>query len=421
MIPMRHDPSKPQTSPAATLTWRLAGASVGYLLLARTLEWTGLPPSASCWLAGLGVTVGMTLRSSGKIARSARAGAKHARRFAQLARRSSDLSSVTTIILDSFQRATKADQLFLWIPPAGDASFHLTAGVGKTPETLVIPEFSLRDWLEDEPLRPRLLTKAARRNPGILDQLLISLGAGACLPLVLNGRLIGLVTLGRQSGQPFQAKDLKEIEALSAQAALALAPYQLQEEQKLHLSKLEAVSRLYLDAQRKAVTDGLTGLITHAHFKEQLASRFFEARRFDQPLSLMFIDVDHFKRINDTYGHQTGDEVLRQVCRAIQERVRACDVAARYGGEEIAVLLPQTDLAGATILAERMREAIAELSITDLRGQAMVTVTASLGVSELDPDDQAPADLIERADQAVYRAKHQGRNQVVPWRHSLFV
>ena len=418
---MRHEPSKPQPSPAATLIGRLAGASIGYLLLAGTLHWAGLPSMASTWLAGLGVTVGVTLRSSGKIARSARAGSKHARRFAQLARRSSDLSSVASAILEAFQRATKADELYLWLPPAGDASFHLTTGIGTTPETLVIPEFSLREWLEDGPLRPRLVTKAARRDPGILDQLLISLGAGACLPLMLHGRLIGLVTLGRRSGRPFQTGDLKEVEALSAQAALALAPYQLQEEQKLHLSKLEAVSRLYLDAQRKAVTDGLTGLITHAHFKEQLASRFFEARRFDQPLSLMFIDVDHFKRINDTYGHQTGDEVLRQVCRAIQDRVRACDVAARYGGEEIAVLLPQTDLEGAMILAERMREAIAELSITDLRGEAIVSVTASVGVSELKPDDQAPADLIERADQAVYRAKHRGRNQVVKWVPSLLV
>jgi diguanylate cyclase (GGDEF)-like protein len=421
MDPMRHDPSKSHPPHVAPVAWRLAGASLGYLVLSRMLEGVGMPPSAACWLGGLGVTAGMTLWHSGRLTGPASAGAKHARRFAQLARRSDDLNSLTTAILEAFRRATKADQLLLWLPPAGDASFHLTAGIGHSPDTLVIPEFSLRDWLEEGPMRARLVTKAAKRHPSVLDQLLISLGASACLPLVLHGRVIGLVTVGLASGRTLQAKDLKEVEALSAQAAMALAPYQLQEEQKLHLTKLEAVSRLYLDAQRKAVTDGLTGLITHAHFKEQLASRFFEARRFDQPLSLMFIDIDHFKRINDTYGHQTGDEVLRQVCRAIQERVRACDVAARYGGEEIAVLLPQTDLAGAMILAERMREAISDLSVTDLRGEALVSATASIGVSELEPDDQAPADLIERADQAVYRAKHRGRNQVVQWSPSLLV
>ncbi len=401
------------------LPWRLAGASAGYLVLAGSLQWAGMPTAAACWLGGLGVAAGAALWAPGR--KTAGSGSKHARRFAQLARRSGSLDTLVEAILDAFRRATRADQLFLWLPPAGDASFHLAGGIGHAPETLVIPEFTLRDWLEEVPLRPRLLSKAAIHHPGVLDQLLLSLGASACVPLLLHGRLIGLVTLGRQSGRLFQASDLKDLEALSAQAALALAPYQLQEEQKLHLSKLEAVSRLYLDAQKKAVTDGLTGLITHAHFKEQLASRFFESRRFDQPLSLMFIDVDHFKRINDTYGHQTGDEVLRQVCRAIQERVRACDVAARYGGEEIAVLLPQTDLAGALILAERMREAISELSINDLRGEAIVTVTASVGVSELEPDDQAPADLIERADQAVYRAKHRGRNQVVAWTPTLLV
>ena len=401
------------------LTWRLAGASVGYALLAGTLQWVGMPAAGACWLGGLGVALGAAYL--GPSSKAAASGSKHARRFAQLARRSASLDQLVEAILDAFQRATKADQLFIWLPPAGDASFHLAGGIGHAPETLVIPEFSLRAWLEETPLRPRLVSKSAARHPGVLDQLLLGLGASACVPLLLHGRLIGLVTLGRQSGRLFQASELREIEALGAQAALALAPYQLQEEQKLHLSKLEAVSRLYLDAQKKAVTDGLTGLITHAHFKEQLASRFFESRRFDQPLSLMFIDVDHFKRINDTYGHQTGDEVLRQVCRAIQERVRACDVAARYGGEEIAVLLPQTDLSGALILAERMREAISDLSVTDLRGEAIVRVTASVGVSELEPDDQAPADLIERADQAVYRAKHRGRNQVVAWTPNMLV
>jgi diguanylate cyclase (GGDEF)-like protein len=416
------DPAKlspPQTPP---LVWRLAGASLGYLLLARTLTWSGMAGETACWLAGLGMTLGMTLMPPGRFLRPTAPGAKHARRFAQLARRSAALPSLNLAIIEAFRQATKADQLFLWLPPAGDASFHLTAGIGPTPETMVIPEFSLRSWLEAGAPRPRLVpTPGMMGSPDLLDQLLISLGASACIPLVLHGRPIGLLTLGRRSGRPFQARDLKEVEALSAQAAFALGPYQLHEEQKLHLSKLEAVSRLYLDAQKKAVTDGLTGLITHAHFKEQLASRFYEARRFNQPLSLMFIDIDHFKRINDTYGHQTGDEVLRQVCRVIQERVRACDVAARYGGEEMAVLLPQTDLAGAMILAERMREAISELSVTDLRGQAIVSVTASLGVSELEPDDQAPADLIERSDQAVYRAKHRGRNQVVQWTPSSLV
>jgi diguanylate cyclase (GGDEF)-like protein len=235
---------------------------------------------------------------------------------------------------------------------------------------------------------------------------------GAGLPSGLAFWLAGCAVLGLFARSA-------QLRAKQARRLMHQLRAEFQAEQALLAAKLEAVSRLYHDAQMKAVTDGLTGLITHAHFKEQLASRFFEARRFDHALSLMFIDIDHFKKINDTYGHQTGDEVLRQVCRVIQDRVRACDVAARYGGEEIAVLLPQTDLAGAMILAERMREAISELSVTDLRGQALVTVTASLGVSELLSDDQVPADLIERADQAVYRAKHRGRNQVIPQNPAL--
>ncbi|MNY04257.1 Response regulator PleD [compost metagenome] len=195
--------------------------------------------------------------------------------------------------------------------------------------------------------------------------------------------------------------------------AQAIAPFLFKAEQALHRTKLEAVSKLYLDAQKKAVTDGLTGLTTHLHFQEQLAKRFFEARRFTQPLSLMFIDIDHFKRINDTYGHPTGDEVLRAVARTVQGTARACDTVARYGGEELAVILPQTELEGAAILAERLREAILELEVQETSGPRTVRLSASIGVAELQDEDLTPGDLLERADRAVYAAKRQGRNQVI--------
>jgi diguanylate cyclase (GGDEF)-like protein len=176
---------------------------------------------------------------------------------------------------------------------------------------------------------------------------------------------------------------------------------------------LDNLAYLYKDAQQRAITDGLTGLATHLFFQEQLAQRFNEARRHAGPLSVLLVDVDHFKKFNDTYGHQVGDEVLRQVAQTVKKAARTCDTVARYGGEELALVLPQTDLPGATILAERIREAIQAIEISDPMDRRLPPITASLGVAQLEAADETPADIIERADQALYAAKHGGRNQVV--------
>ena len=160
---------------------------------------------------------------------------------------------------------------------------------------------------------------------------------------------------------------------------------------------------------REARVDELTGLANHRHFQESLALEGDRMRRFRRPLALAMIDVDHFKAFNDTYGHQLGDEVLRAVAGAVREVVRSTDVPARYGGEELAVVLPDTDLDGAFAAGEQIRRAVEAVRV-EWPGGAPLRVTVSVGVAAGEP--QAPgAALIAAADAALYAAKRGGRNR----------
>jgi two-component system, cell cycle response regulator len=155
-----------------------------------------------------------------------------------------------------------------------------------------------------------------------------------------------------------------------------------------------------------AVTDGLTGLFNHRYFREQLDKNFLLARRIGKPLSIVMLDVDHFKQFNDTFGHPMGDEVLRDVAAVVKGSVRSHDIASRYGGEEFVILCPGTDAEGALSLAERIRSRI-EAHDSKLR-----SVTASVGVSTTGPLTQRGSALLDQADKALYVSKQQGRNQV---------
>lgn len=161
-----------------------------------------------------------------------------------------------------------------------------------------------------------------------------------------------------------------------------------------------------------SVTDALTGAYNREYLDTQLKAELSYARRHKTEVSLVLFDVDHFKRVNDTYGHQAGDQVLIQIARAVAQMVRNEDVFARYGGEEFAVVVRAIGLAGAASLAERLRAAVAALSVPTDRGAIRVTV--SLGcASSAALEDLSPEGLIRVADTRLYAAKHAGRNRVV--------
>lgn len=159
------------------------------------------------------------------------------------------------------------------------------------------------------------------------------------------------------------------------------------------------------DLYTRAVQDGLTGLWTKRHFLLEARQAIEAARRYGEPLSLIMVDVDHFKKVNDTHGHVAGDKVLRGVAEILLKKVRGGS-AFRYGGEEMAVLLPKADLGAAARAAERLRAAVEARKIAGIR------VTASFGVAQWDPSLPDPAAFVERADRALYRAKESGRNRV---------
>jgi len=159
---------------------------------------------------------------------------------------------------------------------------------------------------------------------------------------------------------------------------------------------------------RMAHIDRLTLLYNRRYFDDALAREVERARRYSQPLCLLMIDIDHFKQFNDTYGHQKGDLVLAEVARIISDSIRMNDLAARYGGEEMTVILPETSLENALVAAEKLRAGIE----TESLARTGVLVTASLGIAAYMAGDNAAAEMIARADAAMYEAKKNGRNRI---------
>jgi len=212
----------------------------------------------------------------------------------------------------------------------------------------------------------------------------------AGVPLLVREDTAGALTVGTR-GRPFVKEDEKLLDALASHAARCVER-----------------TRLYT----ASITDGLTGLYVSRYFRRRLKEELRTGVRYQRAVSLLMVDIDYFKKVNDTYGHQAGDDVLRIVARCITATVReGIDVAARYGGEEFAVILPETPKEGARALAERLRELIGKQVISS--GSHTVRVTASVGVATSPDDGVRPEAVVDKADKALYQAKRTGRNRVV--------
>ncbi len=199
----------------------------------------------------------------------------------------------------------------------------------------------------------------------------------------------------------FLTKDEVKTIALSRSIRRVMQRRKLESDIKASLLKLEKL----------AIRDGLTGLYNHHHFKEVIKKEFKKAKRYMQPLSCIMLDLDHFKSVNDNHGHQFGDAVLVKSAEILNQLVRDIDFVARYGGEEFFVILPNTNLKGAYILAERIRVSFADQIFKQDKVSEIVTV--SIGVSSMsDENIVSEHDLIENADKSLYRAKWRGRNNV---------
>jgi diguanylate cyclase (GGDEF)-like protein len=160
---------------------------------------------------------------------------------------------------------------------------------------------------------------------------------------------------------------------------------------------------------RESRTDVLTGLWNRRALDEQIPLQFGVFQRYETPLSLVMLDIDHFKQLNDNYGHPTGDEALRHLARILRDNVRTADFVARYGGEEFVLVLPQTDVAGALAVTERVREVLAEKPFITSEGTVFLQVSMGIAQARLCDSEW---DLLTRADQALLQAKRSGRNQI---------
>ncbi|HEY9766670.1 MAG TPA: HD domain-containing phosphohydrolase [Chroococcales cyanobacterium] len=227
----------------------------------------------------------------------------------------------------------------------------------------------------------------------------------ACFPLIAGIEMKGLLYL-RTHEIPDEETSWR-IELLAAQMAFGIESVLQLEGADRRIAGLETALGAFESTQSRMVDDPLTGLFSYAYFQEQLAKIFYQHNRYGTPLSLIVMDLDNLQEINETYGRTVGDDALRRVSATIKDKVRDCDIAARYGGDEIVVILPETEQNGASILAERLREAISQI---DLEGGARVTV--SLGVIEVRQGGGSVKSILERLIRTLYLAKHGGGNRV---------
>lgn len=234
-----------------------------------------------------------------------------------------------------------------------------------------------------------------------------------CVPLLSKQTVLGVLYVDSQAiVNHFTEKDLNLLESIAHHAAIAIENAHLYTQLTQRANELEHLVELYEEANMRASIDPLTGLHNRRFFQDQLGRDFAQSRRHHRHLAVILLDIDHFKSFNDTFGHMLGDEVIVSVARVLEGAVRLSDLTARWGGEEFIVALPDTDLEGAVTVAERIRESVAEIQLTDPEGNPLRQITVSLGVSSLRPEDDRIAELIERADRALYVSKANGRNQV---------
>lgn len=213
------------------------------------------------------------------------------------------------------------------------------------------------------------------------------------VPIITNDSHSAVLRLSR-SVDAFTLDEMRFLEVVANQTALALERVKL-------IAFLEKLS----------LTDSLTGVANRRHLEWRLSEEVSRAQRYKYPLCALMLDLDHFKQVNDTYGHQAGDEVLRQLAQLLQRTLRRTDFLARYGGEEFLVLAPQTPAERGLILAERLRQLVANTPFLISQNQ-QISITISIGVAIFPDHAQNESELVRAADAALYRAKETGRNRV---------
>nr|MBP9105155.1 GGDEF domain-containing protein [Gemmatimonadaceae bacterium] len=241
------------------------------------------------------------------------------------------------------------------------------------------------------------------RQRWVRDGTMVTTRSVIALPFALDQTQAGVFFLRRALNEPkLTPEDIEFADTVVKAAVAAVQRAKVLETTMADNRRLEVLAH----------TDPLTAVLNRRALTERLNSELERVKRYETQVSLLLIDIDHFKRVNDSYGHLVGDDVLTDVGALLQSAVRSVDVVARYGGEEFVIALPETGLMGATVFAERIRELIEEHRFSHAGGSEL-HLTASVGVACYpSPGLETVEDLLATADQALYRAKAEGRNRV---------
>jgi diguanylate cyclase (GGDEF)-like protein len=310
------------------------------------------------------------------------------------------LAEVLRKILDSLKKVLSYDSATLFLKLDGEIKIVAARGFENT-GLLINRTFPSNHKLIlaiDEVRKP-LIIKDASQDPrfekwDIKEHSRSWMG----IPLIRNHITIGYLTLDNNQPDIYTEEDANTAQLFANGAAIVIEN-----------------AKLYEKSQQLATSDALTSIFNRRHFYELALTEFERSKRYKAHLSVIMLDIDHFKYINDKYGHLTGDQILISFVQRVQAELRTSDVFARYGGEEFIILLPETDNRQAIQVAERLRVVTAEKPFTN--NQTSPYITISLGVATLDDSCDNLDTLIDRSDKALYEAKQIGRNRVRSWNH----
>jgi diguanylate cyclase (GGDEF)-like protein len=404
-------PAPPHTPAGLAIPLDIEGATVGHLV-ATPIARVGDGAAAMAQrhlLEMVAAQVAIYLARRAERDRGARLRAEDQRRVAELAAvnevalatASLDLDLVLAELLPRTRALLGADYCSLVLRDVEGGPLTIRAADGPDTEQIVglalppdetfsgriIAAKAMQRWDRDKDDPAEVAPVSALMHPGTLPH--ASIGA----PLLVQDRAIGTIVAANHRPVTFTDAALRFLTTVAAQAAVAVEN-----------------ARLHADTLRLARYDSLTGLANRRYFLEQLARDVVTASRYDRPLALLIIDLDHFKDINDTFGHLAGDTLLREIANRLSTQLRRSDFPARYAGDELAIIMPETGLPGAMALAERLRAATAATPLHT--GEAkLARLTLSVGVAIYTPGTTV-TDFLRAADSALYFAKHEGRNRV---------
>jgi diguanylate cyclase (GGDEF)-like protein len=309
-----------------------------------------------------------------------------------------DLDQVNKNILEYLQKLIPHDNALLFLAEGGELHVRATSGFSREEDPLdqVIPTHNPQFEAINRNRMPLFLTDAQAYRP---FETLGPLNCGRSwlgIPLVGHAQIMGYLSVYAKQPGMYGSEHTRLAEIFASEASIAIEN-----------------ANLFEQVQQLAVTDELTGFYNRRYFYELVELELARSRRYHHPVSLLMIDIDHFKAVNDQYGHATGDRVLKEICNSMRRMVRESDIPGRHGGEEFVILLPETPRDRAADVAERLRQAVAAEPLTV--DEYEISVTLSIGVTEFADSKQDLDTFLRQADQAMYSAKQAGRNRVSIW------